>query len=59
MEGWLCPALFHYFETTPMKIYARVDPLPEGIDPIWQVEEGAIDRTVVRGSDLEAHGLPT
>ena len=59
MEGWLCPALFHYFETTPMKIYVRVDPLPDGIDPIWQVEEGAIDRTVVRGSDLEADGLPT
>jgi hypothetical protein len=59
MEGWLCPALFHYFETTPMKIYVRVDPLPDGIDPIWQVEEGAIDRTVVRGSDFETHGLPT
>ena len=59
MEGWLCPALFHYFETTPKKIYARVEPLPEGVDPIWQVEEGSIDRTVVRGSDFEAHGLPT
>ena len=42
-----------------MKIYTRVDPLPERVDPIWQVEEGEIDRTVVRGSDLEADGLPT
>ena len=55
MEGWLCPALFHYFETTPMKIFARIDPLPAGVDPIWEVEEG----TVVRGSDVEEHGLPT
>ncbi len=59
MKGWLCPALFHYFETTPLKIYVRLDPLPEGVDPIWQVEEGSIDRTVIRGSDFEPHGLPT
>ena len=59
MKGWLCPALFHYFETTPLKIYVRLDPLPEGVDPIWQVEEGSIDRTVIRGSDFEAHELPT
>ncbi len=52
MEGWLCPALFHYFEATPKKIYVRLDPLPEGVDPIWNVEDGAVDRTVVRGSDV-------
>jgi Uma2 family endonuclease len=23
MEGWLCPALFKYFETTPAEIYAQ------------------------------------
>ena len=23
MEGWLCPALFEYFESAPKKIYAR------------------------------------
>jgi len=24
MEGWLCPALFKYFDTTPQKIYIQV-----------------------------------
>ena len=24
MEGWLCPALFKYFESAPPKIYAQV-----------------------------------
>ncbi len=26
MEGWLCPALFKYFEETPNKIYAQFKP---------------------------------
>jgi hypothetical protein len=26
LEGWLCPALFKYFETAPAKIYAQVKP---------------------------------
>ena len=26
MEGWLCPALFHYFETAPQRIYAKAEP---------------------------------
>jgi hypothetical protein len=25
MEGWLCPALFKYFETAPQHIYARFE----------------------------------
>ena len=25
MEGWLCPALFHYFEDAPKSLYARAD----------------------------------
>ncbi len=25
-EGWLCPALFKYFDQAPEKIYVRVDP---------------------------------
>ena len=25
MEGWLCPALFHYFKTAPRELYVRVD----------------------------------
>ena len=24
MEGWLCPALFKYFEQTPQKLYVQV-----------------------------------
>jgi len=26
MEGWLCPALFKYFEAAPPKIYAQFKP---------------------------------
>jgi hypothetical protein len=25
-EGWLCPALFKYFDSTPEKLYARFKP---------------------------------
>jgi hypothetical protein len=24
LEGWLCPALFHYFETAPERLYIQV-----------------------------------
>lgn len=27
IEGWLCPALFKYFETAPPEIYAKIDPM--------------------------------
>lgn len=26
-EGWLCPALFKYFDAAPPELYARADPL--------------------------------
>ena len=26
LEGWLCPALFRYFDTAPPELYARVEP---------------------------------
>jgi hypothetical protein len=26
MEGWLCPALFKYFEAAPKRLYAQVKP---------------------------------
>jgi uncharacterized protein DUF6717 len=26
MEGWLCPALFHYFPTPPPRLYAQPKP---------------------------------
>ena len=25
MEGWLCPALFKYFEEAPKKLYAKIE----------------------------------
>ena len=28
MEGWLCPALFRYFDEAPKHLYAQVKPLP-------------------------------
>jgi hypothetical protein len=37
MVGWLCPALFCYFNEAPKKIYAKAEPLPAGVDPIWHV----------------------
>lgn len=27
-EGWLCPALFRYFDKTPQSIYVQVKPKP-------------------------------
>ena len=30
MEGWLCPALFKYFETAPARIYAQFRPKAAG-----------------------------
>ena len=37
MEGWLCPALLHYFAAAPARLFVRADPLPEGVDPIWHI----------------------
>jgi hypothetical protein len=28
IEGWLCPALFKYFEKTPAQLYARAEAKP-------------------------------
>jgi hypothetical protein len=30
MEGWLCPALFKYFDSAPKKIYAQFRPQATG-----------------------------
>ena len=27
MEGWICPALFKYYEKPPAELYVRADPL--------------------------------
>ena len=40
MEGWLCPALFLYFQSAPKKIFINAQPLPAGVDPIWHVAFG-------------------
>jgi hypothetical protein len=37
MIGWLCPALFCYFDQAPAKIFVKAEPLPAGFDPIWHV----------------------
>jgi len=26
MDGWLCPALFKYFDTAPLKLFGRAEP---------------------------------
>jgi hypothetical protein len=41
MEGWLCPALFLYFQSPPKRIFVKADPLPAGVEPIWQVDRNA------------------
>jgi hypothetical protein len=38
MVGWLCPALFLYFAEAPKRIFAKAEPLPVGVDPIWHVD---------------------
>ncbi len=30
-EGWLCPALFKYFDAAPEEIYVRAEPREEGV----------------------------
>jgi len=40
MENWLCPALLLYFEQPPQRLYVRCDPLPAGVDPIWNPRPG-------------------
>ena len=27
IEGWLCPAMFHYFDQAPERLYVRAEPL--------------------------------
>lgn len=33
LEGWLCPALFHYFPQAPPTIYVKAEPLERGAGP--------------------------
>ena len=47
MEGWLCPALLLYFEQAPRRIFVRCDPLPAGVNPIWNPRPGETARRFV------------
>lgn len=47
MENWLCPALLLYFETPPPRLYVRCDPLPAGVNPIWDPPPGEEGRRFV------------
>jgi hypothetical protein len=44
MRGWLCPALFRYFEEAPDHIYMKAEPLSEGVDPVWDPQGRATDQ---------------
>lgn len=54
MEGWLCPALLLYFEQAPRRIFVRCDPLPEGIDPVWNPKPGVTARRFVEAPRTSA-----
>jgi hypothetical protein len=47
MENWLCPALLLYFEKPPQRLYVRCEPLPAGVQPIWNPPPGAEGRRFV------------
>jgi hypothetical protein len=47
MENWLCPALLLYFVDPPQRLYVRCDPLPAGVNPIWDPPPGEEGRRFV------------
>ncbi|NQW47675.1 MAG: hypothetical protein HQ464_07905 [Planctomycetes bacterium] len=47
MENWLCPALLLYFVDPPKRLYVRCDPLPAGVNPIWEPPPGEEGRRFV------------
>ena len=47
MENWLCPALLLYFEKPPKRLYVRCEPLPAGVQPIWNPPPGEEGRRFV------------
>mgnify|MGYP006273001897 CR=1 FL=1 len=50
MEGWLCPALYKYFDAAPPRLFVRCDPLPAGVNPIWDNRAGEGMRFVGPGA---------
>ena len=47
MENWLCPALLLYFEKPPKRLYVKCDPLPAGVNPLWEPPSGEEGRRFV------------
>jgi hypothetical protein len=47
MDNWLCPALLLYFEKPPKRLYVRCDPLPAGVNPIWESPGGGHGRRFI------------
>ena len=47
MVNWLCPALLLYFAEPPQRLYVRCDPLPAGVDPIWNPQPSEEGRRFV------------
>jgi hypothetical protein len=37
MTGWLCAALGLYFRNAPQRIFLAAEPLPDGVDPVWDI----------------------
>ena len=56
MEGWLCPALLLYFEQAPRRIFVRCDPLPAGVEPIWNPKPGETTRRFVEAPPAASSG---
>ena len=47
IENWLCPALGLYFIKPPKRLFVRCDPLPSGVQPIWNPPPGEEGRRFV------------
>ena len=47
LEAWLCPALFCYFQQAPQWIFVCCEPLPKGVEPIWNPADGITTRQFV------------
>ena len=68
MEGWLCPALFKYFEQTPKKLYIQIKAV--AIVTVWTAVVATVAFLVVKavmglrvteeqereGLDITSHG---
>ena len=47
LEGWLCPALFRYFEAAPQRLYAKFEAtIVGGRCDSWRLRAAGAERTV-------------